>query len=261
MPWLGESKSPWFLSFFCGRIGLDGWAEEKSIAFPRLTLDGYAPFFGVMRNPGEWNSSLNFAQFCFRNILKPLTTEGFGTKVSAAKSDLSWGLLVNQMLDDSLFKVPKSQAFETDLFGSRSPFCPPKEILWWVLDKAGPWRIARHDTKASLESQVSAIHFYCWLMFFYLFGIFLGDDTNALRVFVRILWPCFGQAMLTCSHRNALHCMKFYLPHIATQRQRPHGVLSMLHMSMKRYERYWMWNCCTVWCPMTVCMIMYVQLP
>ena len=27
--------------------------EEKSIAFPRLTLDGYAPFFGVMRNPGE----------------------------------------------------------------------------------------------------------------------------------------------------------------------------------------------------------------
>ena len=29
--------------------------------------------------------------------------------------------------------------------------------------------------------------------------------TNALRVFVRILWPCFGQAMMTCSHDNALH--------------------------------------------------------
>ena len=25
--------------------------QEKSLAFPRLTLDGYAPFFGVMRPP------------------------------------------------------------------------------------------------------------------------------------------------------------------------------------------------------------------
>lgn len=53
-----------------------------------------------------------FTKFCpvllskhFETTHNRSATEGFGTKVSAAKSDLSWGLLLNQMLDDSLFKV------------------------------------------------------------------------------------------------------------------------------------------------------------
>ena len=187
--------------------------EEKSIAFPRLTLDGYAPFFGVMRNPGEWNSSLNLPSFAFENILKPThnrsATEGFGTRVSAAKSDLSWGLLVNQMLDDSLFKVPKSQDFGTNLFGSRSPFCPPKEILWWVLDQAGPWRIARHDTKASLVTGEPGFGNPFWLVadvflfVLYLFGrwhqCFASLGANTLAMF----WA--GNDDMVPSECTALH--------------------------------------------------------
>lgn len=45
-------------------------AQEKGLAFPRLTLDGYAPFFGVMRQlHKQLDGLLVFASFVFINVL------------------------------------------------------------------------------------------------------------------------------------------------------------------------------------------------
>ena len=45
-------------------------AQEKGLAFPRLTLDGYAPFFGVMRQlHKQLEGLLVFASFVFINVL------------------------------------------------------------------------------------------------------------------------------------------------------------------------------------------------
>ena len=44
--------------------------QEKGLAFPRLTLDGYAPFFGVMRQLQKLLAGLLFfASFGFTNVL------------------------------------------------------------------------------------------------------------------------------------------------------------------------------------------------
>ena len=43
------SKQTATVAFYCGTVFEVAASQEKSIAFPRLTLDGYAPFFGVMR--------------------------------------------------------------------------------------------------------------------------------------------------------------------------------------------------------------------
>ncbi len=162
-------QSSWLLSCFCGPpIGLNGWAEEKSIAFPRLTLDGYAPFFGVMRNPGVWILHSILPGFCVSNHWD-----------NSSATLKFWALdRIGRQTSNCLVLLRPRKFFDE---------------CWTKLGPEGlPDMTPRPDW--SLEVQFSVcVRFYFW--FNYVFCIFLWDDTNALIalwVFVRMLWPCFG---------------------------------------------------------------------
>ena len=68
----GYSHSMCYIRIVCS-LAVNHWhirAQEKGLAFPRLTLDGYAPFFGVMRQlHKQLDGLLVFASFVFINVL------------------------------------------------------------------------------------------------------------------------------------------------------------------------------------------------
>ena len=142
----GSSHSMCYIRIVCS-LAVNRWhihAQEKGLAFPRLTLDGYAPFFGVMRQlHKQLDGLLVFASFVFINVLARymiwIALEFFYIVVGDREYGIWMYLRIWTLQLENAGNWGKLTQYQcVDFFAWRRSYEIRQEILRRVLDKAWP---------------------------------------------------------------------------------------------------------------------------